>query len=152
MLCIVLSSQTTSIFQLYPYPNFSHKFLQYYLLFCTRRYFFAAQPLLKCYKCFGSGQECRDEVVSKNISAQVFCELHEDRCYWAYQKVNSSLEAFVMGCHTKQYCEKLPRLGEEAVSSNLIECFDVSCCDSDYCNKLRYTGRYQSWLTVKFRL
>lgn len=101
----------------------------------------AVRPL-KCYKCLGPGQECRYEVVSKNRSAQVACEVYEDRCYWAYQRVNSSLESFIMGCITKQYCEKLPRQGQEAVRSNLIECFDISCCDSDLCNKPLYTGRY----------
>ncbi len=104
--------------------------------------FLAAQPVLKCYKCLSSGQECRYEVVSKNRSAQVACEGYEDRCYWAYQRVNSSLEYFTMGCITKPYCEKVPREAEEAVRFNLIECFDISCCDSDFCNKPMYTGRY----------
>ncbi|KAL9965160.1 hypothetical protein ACROYT_G028923 [Oculina patagonica] len=106
-------------------------------------YVIPTRPVLKCYKCLGSGQECRYEVVSKNRSAQVACEGYEDRCYWAYQRINSSLEGFIMGCNTKPYCEKIPRQAEKAVRSNFMECFDISCCDSDFCNKPMYTdGRF----------
>ncbi|XP_078381457.1 sperm receptor for egg jelly-like [Oculina patagonica] len=97
-----------------------------------------ARPL-KCYSCLGSGQKCRDEVVSKNSSAQVVCKVYEDRCFWRYQRVNSSMENFVMGCNTKQNCEKLQRSCMEGMSSNLLECCDTSSCNSDFCNKLSYT-------------
>ncbi|XP_078381460.1 uncharacterized protein LOC144664226 [Oculina patagonica] len=97
-----------------------------------------ARPL-RCYSCLGSGLKCSDEVVSKNSSAQVVCKGYEDRCFWRYQRANSSMENFVMGCNTKQNCEKLPRSCMEAMSSNLLECCDTSCCNSDFCNKLSFT-------------
>lgn len=137
--------QSTDI--LYSYFNFSHNGLLYRLLFsCSPIFFLAARPL-KCYQCAGSGQECRDKLVSKNSSTEV-CKVYEDRCFWGYQRLNSTLELFVMGCNTRQHCKKLPLIGEKAVSSNQLECFDVFCCDSDFCNKPRYTGRYKSWLPL----
>ena len=101
---------------------------------------FSARPL-KCYSCRGSGPECRDEVVSKNTSAQVVCREDENQCFWGYERINSTMEHFVMGCNSKKFCGKLPRICEEEVSSNRLECCDASCCGSDFCNKLNYTGR-----------
>ena len=118
------------------HTNFSH-------IACFR-YFLIAQPLLKCYSCQGSGQECRDEVVSKNSSAQTVCGAYGDRCFWAYQRFNSSVDIFFMGCITESEYKQRLLLSEEAVSSNIIECFESSCCDSNFCNKLKYTGRYES--------
>jgi len=97
-------------------------------------------PPLKCYQCKGTGQDCRNEELSKNSSSQVVCEDNEDRCFWAYHRFNSSLEVFGLGCRAAQFCEKLSQICHELMSSNENECCDGSCCHSDLCNKLKYTG------------
>ena len=70
--------------------------------------------------------------MSKNSSFQVVCENEEERCFGAYQRLNSSLEGFGMECHSAQFCKALPQICQELVTSDENECCEGSCCDSTF--------------------
>ena len=135
LLIIITFSNTVLLSITHPYNTF---FSWYSLQLCFLPF---SAPPLKCYSCVGSGQKCRHEVLSINTSAQEVCKGEEDRCFWGYQRLNGSFEAFGMGCNSAQNCNNLPRFCQVVVSSNQMECCEVSCCASDLCNKLKYTGK-----------
>lgn len=97
-------------------------------------------PLLKCYHCSGSEDECSDENVANSSNAQTVCSEVQDTCVWFYDRFNKSQEQVRMNCTSTDTCKNDIESCMKAMRTKATDCCDVVCCDSDFCNKPKHTG------------
>ena len=81
---------------------------------------------------------------SENNLKQRVCEPSDDRCAWAYTRLNSIFQVLHMHCTSSNLCKDAgPSC--DLLMKNRDVCCDYLCCDSPLCNKPKYLqGRLSS--------